>query len=79
MKRQSHHRVISNRITKPLCCDGINNMKNKKIPCPKSNRQIVKIGKTDTDTDTHNTQIHNRSLSWLGTGVSITRDGVKLF
>jgi len=34
---------------------------------PKSNRKIVKGGKIDTP----NTQIHDRSRSWLGIGTSI--------
>jgi hypothetical protein len=33
---------------------------------PKSNRKIIEKGKNDTP----NTQIHDRSLSWLGTGTS---------
>jgi len=28
--------------------------------------------------DTINTQIHDSSLSWVGTGISIKSDGVKL-
>jgi hypothetical protein len=56
---------------------GINNTKNKKYHVQNPIDKSWKLGKTDTYT--HNTQIHNRSLSWLGTGVSITCDGVKLF
>ena len=41
---------------------------------PKSNIKIIeRVG-----IDTPNTQIHDRSLSWLGTGTSITSGGVKL-
>ena len=44
-------------------------MKNKKYykvgTIPKSNIKIVERGKIDTP----NTQIHDRSLSWLGTGL----------
>jgi hypothetical protein len=40
----------------------------------KSNRKIV-----ERNTSTPNTQIHDRSLSWLGTGISIKCDnGVNL-
>jgi hypothetical protein len=41
---------------------------------PKSNGKIVKRGRIDTP----NTQIHDRSRSWLGTGTLIKGDGVKL-
>ena len=41
---------------------------------PKSNIKIVERGKIVTP----NTQIHDRSLSWLDTGTSITSGGVKL-
>jgi len=40
---------------------------------PKFNRKIVERGKIDTS----RTQIHDHSLSWLGTGTSIKSDGVK--
>jgi hypothetical protein len=51
---------------------------------PKSNRAIVETGKVDTPNtqvhdrslswlDTPNTQIHDRSLSWLDTCTLITR------
>jgi hypothetical protein len=36
---------------------------------PKSNREILETGKVDTP----NTQIHDRSLSWLDTCTLITR------
>ena len=36
------------------------------VTVPISNRKIVDRGKIDTP----NTQIHDRSLSWLGTGTS---------
>ena len=53
-------------------------MKNKKYntagTVPKSN---IKIVERDT-VDTPNTQIHNRSLSWLGTGTSIKSGGAKI-
>jgi len=39
----------------------------------KFNRKIVERDKIDTVT-----QIHDRSLSWLGTGTSIKSGGVKL-
>ena len=39
---------------------------------PKSNRKMVEIGKITT----HNTQIHDYSLSWLGTGILIKCGGV---
>jgi hypothetical protein len=38
----------------------------------KCNRNILEISKFDTP----NTQIHNRSLSWLGTDTSVKSDGV---
>jgi hypothetical protein len=41
---------------------------------PSSNNRIVERNKIDTT----NTQIHNRSLSWLGTGTAIKSGGVKL-
>ena len=41
---------------------------------PKSNIKIVERGKIDTS----NTQIHDRSLSCLGTSSSITSGGLKL-
>jgi hypothetical protein len=37
----------------------------------KCNRKILEISKFDTP----NTQIHNRSLSWLGTDTSVKSDG----
>ena len=40
----------------------------------KPNIKIVERDKLDTS----NTQIHDRSLSWLGTGTSIKSGGVKL-
>jgi hypothetical protein len=53
-------------------------MKNKKYDTvetiPKSNIKMTERGKFDTP----NTQIHDRSLSWLGTGTSIKRGGVML-
>jgi len=56
-----------------------NKMKNKKNnnvgTVPKSNRKMVEIGKITT----HDTQIHDYSLSWLGTGIPIKCGGVKLF
>jgi len=36
---------------------------------------MVEIGKITT----HDTQIHDYSLSWLGTGIPIKCGGVKLF
>ena len=56
-----------------------NKMKNKKIPhvgtVQKVNRKIVERDKIDTP----NTQIHDRSFFWLGTGTSIKKSGrVKL-
>ena len=39
---------------------------------PKSNRKIVEIVKITT----HRTQIHDYSLSWLGTSIPIKGDGV---
>jgi len=51
----------------------MNTMKNKKYHTVetvlKSNRKIVERGKIDTT----NTQRHDRSLSWLGTGTSIKK------
>ena len=41
---------------------------------PKSNIEIVERGKIYTS----NTQIHDSSLPWLGTGTSIKSGGVKL-
>jgi hypothetical protein len=41
---------------------------------PKSNREILGRGKIDTP----NTQIHDRSLSWHGTDISIKKGGVKV-
>ena len=41
---------------------------------PNLNIKIAERGNIDTP----NTQIHDRPLSWLGTGTSITCDGVKL-
>jgi hypothetical protein len=40
----------------------------------KSNIKILESGKIDTT----NKRIHDRSLSWLGTGMSIKSGGVKL-
>ena len=40
----------------------------------KSNRKITEIGKIDT----FSTDIHDRSLSWLGTNTSIKSGGVIL-
>ena len=52
-----------------------NKMKSKKYhtvgTIPKSNIKIVKRGKIDTP----NTQIHDWSIFWLGTGTSIKRGG----
>jgi len=42
---------------------------------PKSNIKIIESGKSDS----LNTQIHDRSLFRLCTGISITGDGVKLY
>jgi hypothetical protein len=39
---------------------------------PKSNRKIVERDKIDTS----NTQVHDRSLSWCGTGTLINSGGV---
>jgi hypothetical protein len=41
---------------------------------PKSNIKIIERGKIDTP----NIQIHDRSLSWISTGISIKSGGVKL-
>jgi hypothetical protein len=41
---------------------------------PKSNRKTRERSKVDTV----NTQMHDRVLSWLGTGISITSVGDKL-
>jgi len=41
---------------------------------PKFNIKIVQRGKIDTP----NTQIHDRSLPWLGRGTSIKSGGAKL-
>ena len=41
---------------------------------PKSNIKIVKRCKIDTP----NLQIHDRSLSWLGTGTAIKSGGLKI-
>ena len=53
-------------------------MKNKKYhtvrTIQKSNLKIVERGKNDPP----NKQIHDRSISWLGTGTSIKSGGVKL-
>ena len=55
-----------------------NNMKNKKYhtvgTIPKSNTKIVENDKIVAP----NTQIHDRSLSWLGTDISIKSGRVKL-
>ena len=40
---------------------------------PKSKRKFVERGKIDTP----NTQIHDHSHSWLGTGTSIKGGGIK--
>jgi hypothetical protein len=49
----------------------VNNKKNKKChtvaTVPKSIRKIIETGRVDIP----NTQIHDRSLSWLGTDISI--------
>jgi len=54
----------------------LNNMKKQKYhtvrTVPKSNRKIVESGKIDTP------NIHDRSLSWLGTCTSIKSGGIKL-
>jgi hypothetical protein len=51
-------------------------MKNKKYHTVRAilklRRQIVESGKIDI----HDTQIYNRSLSWLGIGASIKRMGI---
>ena len=56
----------------------MNKMKNKKYhtveTIPKLNIKIVERGKIDTP----NTQIHDPSLSWLGTGTLIKSGRVKL-
>jgi hypothetical protein len=41
---------------------------------PKSNRKFIERGNIDIT----NTQLHDRSLSWLGTGTSMKSGGVKL-
>jgi hypothetical protein len=41
---------------------------------PKSNKKIVEKGKINTN----HTQLHDHSLSWLGTGTSIKSGRVKL-
>ena len=41
---------------------------------PNSNRKIIERDKVDN----HNIQIHDRSISWLGTGTSINSGEVKL-
>ena len=41
---------------------------------PKSNRKFIERGNIDIT----NTQLHDRSLSWLGTGTSMKSVGVKL-
>jgi hypothetical protein len=55
-----------------------NKIKNKKYhtvrTIPNSNRKIVERSKFDTP----NSKMHYHSLSWLDTGTSINRDGVKL-
>ena len=54
----------------------LNNMKNQKYhtvrTVPKSNRKIVESGKIDTS------NIHDHSLSWLGTATSMKSGGIKL-
>ena len=54
-------------------------MKNKKYhtfgTTPSSNIKIVGRVKIDTP----NTEIQDRSISWLGTGISIKSGGVQLF
>jgi hypothetical protein len=53
---------------KVLCRNKIKNKKYHTIEIvPKPNRKITERGKIHT----HNTQIHDRSLSWLVTGISI--------
>ena len=53
-------------------------MKNKNyhtlVTIPKSSIKIIERGKIDT----RNTQIHELSLSWFGTGTSIKSGSVKL-
>ena len=41
---------------------------------PKTSRKFVKRGKIDNP----RTEVHDRSLSWFGTGTSIKSGGVKL-
>jgi hypothetical protein len=57
--------------------DSRNKMKNKKYhtvgTIPKSNIKIAERGKIDTTIS----QIHVRSLSWLGIGTSLKRGGIK--
>jgi hypothetical protein len=64
--------VISVLVFKTAVIIYINEMKNKQYQSagtvPKSHRQIVKRGKINT----HNTQIHDHSLSWLVTDTSHT-------
>ena len=54
--------------TEQSAVDGLNKVKNKKYhtvrTIPKSNIKIVERSKIDTT----NTQIHDLSLSWFGTG-----------
>ena len=60
---------------KVLCRNKIKNKKYHTIEIVlKPNRKITERGKIDT----HNTQIHDRSLFWLVTGISIKCGGVKL-
>jgi len=42
--------------------------------CQNQKIKVVESGKLDTP----NTKMHDRSLSWLGTGTSIKTSGVKL-
>jgi hypothetical protein len=59
-----------------LYCDIMKNTKYHTVgTIPKSIKTIVERVKIETP---NNTQIHDRSLSWLDTGTSITSGGVKL-
>ena len=76
--------MLLNKLKKILFCKKIstllviNKMKNKAYDTVgivlKFNRKMVEKGNIDT----HNTQMHDRSLSWVGRGTEINSGGVRL-
>ena len=53
-----------------------NQMKNNKYD--RTLQNLIPISQKEAKIDTSNTQIHDHSLSWLGTGNAMKGDGVEL-